>query len=139
MNIETTFVTTDQYRVYSPIRDTQRSQPTRLACNTLVQNLHRKKKIEMQDLKVVLQSIRWFPGFTPVVIRCLYSWIYQFCLRLVSPLLSFVWATLLLVDSPLHSISGSIQDHSHHSTPCTRTSKGQEGSEHFANSSRYRV
>ena len=44
MTIEAAFVTTDQYRVYSPIHDPQWSQPTRLAFSTLVQNLHRKKK-----------------------------------------------------------------------------------------------
>ena len=44
MTIEAAFVTTDQYRVYSPIHDPHWSQPTRLAFSTLVQNLHRKKK-----------------------------------------------------------------------------------------------
>ena len=99
----------------------------------------KRKASKMPDLTVVLQSVRWLPGFTPVVIKCSVGFT-QLFLRLVSLLLSFVWATLLLIDSPSPVYLGLTRpytDHSHHSIPCTRTSKGQEGSGHFASSSRY--
>ena len=89
----------------------------------------------MQDLKDVSQSIRWFLWFTPVVNKCSVGFT-QLCLRLVSLSVSLLRS---FVRAPLHTISGSevpVQDHSHHSTPCTRTSKGEEGSGHFASSSR---
>ena len=88
----------------------------------------------MKDLKVVLQSIRWFPGFTPVAIKCSVGFTQLF----FAPGESL--AVFCLGDSPSQVYLGQTRsyiDHSHHLTPCTHTSKGQEGSGLFASSSRY--